>query len=262
MKRRGSAGYTIVEVLIVLAVTGGLLMGAVISLSGRQRQTQASESVHLLDSVITGFSREVASGFYPSSTSCTAPAGGGPVVTGAGGAAGGNTGCIFLGKIMNFRTTEYSPMNLLGRQFVGNTTDDVATLAQAQPVKLADAGASTYPFGLEVTKIISMTSGTEYKALAFIAELGGGSSIANNPINGSRSIQLYGVLGPVSANTSDASLPVTAGDLVAMPDGARICAKTANDKYAEITVGSGGNQYTTNTVIGITGGGGHVCTLP
>ena len=247
MKRRATAGYTIVEVIIVLAVTGGLLVSAMLVLGGKQSQTQSSESAHLFESNIEATSREVASGFYSSDYSCTAVSAG-PVSLGAGGEAGGNTGCIFLGKVINMEPTTSTTINIVGRQFIdGSTTDDVSTIAEAQPVKVTSGTTQfTYPYSLRVTKILDSAGASNYQGLAYFIELGGGISIANNPVNGSRGIQLYGIRGnPGDSPGSNVDLSL----LVPLPEGAKICMKTANDKPAEITVGIGGNQYTTNTLI-------------
>lgn len=251
MKRR-LGGYTIIEVMIVLAVSGGLLISAIVMLGGKQIQTQSAESVRSFESSVEAISREVSSGFYPSSTGCTVPAFGPVDPTAPGGASGGNTGCIFLGKVFSMASTSGTSIDLIGRQFVNNsTTDDVSKLSEAQPVKLL-SGATQYEylFDLKVTAIFDSTdvlTAEQYQALAYITELGGGSSIADNPVNGSRGIQLYGIPGTVAGNVSGSAIDIST--LTLLPEGAIICLKTTNDKYAEITVGLGGNQYTTNTLI-------------
>lgn len=247
MKRR-VGGYTIIEVMIVLAVSGGLLVSAIVMLGGKQAQTQSSESVHLLDSSLEAMSREVASGFYSSGISCTAPNIAGPVSLGVGGTPGGNTGCIFIGRVLNMGPTAGTYVNIVGRQFKVNTTDDISNLSEAGAnTVIQDASPYSYPYSLTITKIVNKNNtADEYNALAFLIELAGGGS-SSNPVTGSRGIELYGIQGAVAGHTGGAVVNV--GGLVKLQDGAIICIKTADGKLAEITIGASGNQYSTNVLI-------------
>jgi hypothetical protein len=237
--------------MIVLAVSGALLASAIVMLGGKQAQTQATESVRAFDSILEAMSRQVASGYYNSGQACKVPDTGpvyfdpnSPVEPGA------NTGCIFIGKVFNIEPELGTDINILGRQFEdGSKTDDVSTLGDAQPVKVvSDAAIFNYPFGLTVTKVVyTNPPHKELKALAFMIELGGGSSIKDNPINGSRSIKLYGVPDKVEDNHTGTSIDIST--LTPLAEGAIICMKTGNDKPAELTIGASGNQYSTNTLI-------------
>ena len=248
----GHSGYTIVEVIIVLAVSGALFFSVAVLLSGKQAVTEASQSVRDFESNIQSVVSDVANGYYPT-VSCAA-IGSGPVTVPSGSSVPGSSGgCIFLGKILNVRAQDLDVISLLGRQY--NTgTIDVANLQQARPVKVANASVDLsviyeYKYGTEVTKIVSLSDGLEYRAIAFISELGSTSTVG--AVTGSRSTLLYGVKGTAGSNTTDAkSLTIStivgdAAELVAQPSGVFICLLSGNGKKAKITVGVSGSQTTT-----------------
>jgi type II secretory pathway pseudopilin PulG len=256
MKRRNSAGYTILEVMIVLAVTTALFVGVAVLFGGRQGQTQTEQSVRDLESKIQNITNDVATGYFPNGIKCTAtstPAD--PVVPSAAPAtAGSNSGCIFLGKIASFANDKINLLSIVGRQFTGAIGNSSATssLGEAVPVAVQiNPESYSYNYGLKPIKIYDMANDTtQYGAIAFMNQLGGGSGGAS-PLTGSRSILLYGITGTVindSIGTASGKAGV-AGNYVALTKGARICLLGGNGKRAEITVGAGGGQVGTNVTI-------------
>lgn len=142
-------GYTIVEVMIVLAVSGALFLSAVLLINGRQQRTQFDQSIREVRSQIQQVVNEVSNGFYPDFTSftCTVTGSGPPTFALASGGQGTNEGCIFLGKAIQLGVEGTDPeqfrvFNIAGRQ--KNTSgDEVSNLAQAQPRAIAlDGGAN------------------------------------------------------------------------------------------------------------------------
>lgn len=98
-------GYTIIEVLIVLAVTGALFVSAVTVFQGKQGRTQFSQAMRDVDSKIQSLVNDSDINALPGNGqyTCTAPgpsyrpvlaASGGPDTTGT------NDGCIFLGRAL------------------------------------------------------------------------------------------------------------------------------------------------------------------
>ncbi len=100
------AGYTIIEVMIFLVVSGVLLLSAFSLFSGRIQKNQFTQSVQTLDTHIKTIANEVTTGTYPSGQSfdCTVSGSGPPTISNPGNAddQGTRTDCIFLGKIINF----------------------------------------------------------------------------------------------------------------------------------------------------------------
>jgi hypothetical protein len=253
-----SFGYTIVEVMIVLAVTGSLFVGVSFLLSGRQAATELDQGVRGLESQIQTVASDVVNGFYPTGFKCTAPSSGTVGVTGSTGTPGGNTGCIFLGKVMNFREGGVDFINIVGRQYKAGTAD-ITSLNEALPIVVDNGTISVtqkndYQYGLKTTKIIGVGSATAYKALAFVVPIGGSSTTSNS--SASLNLLLYGVTGDASnvAGAADSSILTVAGaptsnSLVAVPAGARICLLGGNGRKGEIIIGSSGNQTGTNVLL-------------
>ncbi|MET1032944.1 MAG: type II secretion system protein, partial [Candidatus Saccharimonadales bacterium] len=131
-------GFTVIETMIVLAVTGGLFLAIAVTLSGRQQRTQFEQGINDIRAQLQQVINDVGTGFYPSLTNfrCTAGASGPVMVTGTTN-QGENTGCIFMGKAMQFGVNGTDPEQFLTYSVAGlqrtTTGDEVATYAQAQP---------------------------------------------------------------------------------------------------------------------------------
>lgn len=96
-------GYTIIEVLIVLGVTGVLFVSAAIMISGRQNRTAFEQAVREIQSQIQQVADEVATGYFPDTDfSCSAGPSGPVLATTSSAGQGTKSGCIFLGKVMQF----------------------------------------------------------------------------------------------------------------------------------------------------------------
>ena len=136
---RGSRAFTLIEVLIVLAVTGGLFVSAAILIAGRRQQTEFNQAVRQVQSQIQQVINDVATGFYPNTnTFQCSPGPSGPVFTsGSGTQQGANSGCIFVGKAMQFGVSgttpeQFSIFTVAGLQ-KSASGGEVNSLAQAQP---------------------------------------------------------------------------------------------------------------------------------
>lgn len=93
-----------VEVLIVLAVTGLLLFSAIVLINGRQNKTEFMTGIHDLQQQIQQVVNETASNYYPNngSFSCSATGGNAPVISTTGAGQGTNATCVFVGKALRF----------------------------------------------------------------------------------------------------------------------------------------------------------------
>lgn len=100
------SGYTIVEVLIFLAVSGALLASAMLLLNGQQRRTEFSAKVREFDSKLQSIINNVASGYYNNTgmTTCTV-SGGVITVTTTSGSVGSNSDCTFIGQYVSLPAT-------------------------------------------------------------------------------------------------------------------------------------------------------------
>ena len=96
-------GFTIIEVLIVLAVTSFMLISAVYLISNKQNQTSFDQSIRNVQTELQQVASDVASGYYQSdgNISCTSTSGL-PKLTDTAADLGTNDGCVFLGKMVQY----------------------------------------------------------------------------------------------------------------------------------------------------------------
>lgn len=95
-------GYTIIEVMIVLAVSGVMFLIAANFISGKQAKTAFAEGSNEFVSQIQTTIADVIDGQYPDDASLGCSAGGVSVAFNASGTQGSNAPCVFLGKFMHF----------------------------------------------------------------------------------------------------------------------------------------------------------------
>lgn len=147
---RWQAGFTMVEVMIVLAVTSLMFISAVAFINGRQNRTQFTTAINLLQQQLQQIINETANGYYPQTTSfsCTRGSAAPPVLTNQSAAdrQGQNPDCIFLGKVIQFApdisgTTEepYIIYPIIGNR-LGSTNTSEASMLYDSP-----AGTATFP---------------------------------------------------------------------------------------------------------------------
>lgn len=133
-------GYTIVEVMVFLAISGFMFIIAASFVSGRQATAEFKQGMNSINDEVRQVMNDVANGFYPSNSDfpCHTSGAGPPQFTGAIAEQGGNQGCVFLGKVIQFSVnsnpSDYSVYSIAGRQNVGDTkTPAPSSFVQAQP---------------------------------------------------------------------------------------------------------------------------------
>ncbi len=154
-------GFTIVEVMIVLAVTGIMFVSAVVLINGRQNKTEFTTAINNLQQQLQQIINETVSGYYPNQGTFTCQGNStGPVTfTGTATKQGANGGCIFMGKAIQFGSdTNPSALGVLplaGNQFQPSTTDAVLTVAQAKP-------RAVYPGALDTPNVPTNLAATSF----------------------------------------------------------------------------------------------------
>jgi prepilin-type N-terminal cleavage/methylation domain-containing protein len=113
-KNRQNLGYTIVEVMIVLAISGVMFIIAASFISGRQQNASFTSGVRDMADQVQSISEQVNDGqFTDVALTCTAQSSLNKVTityapTGTGSNLGTNSPCIYLGKLMYFYTKSTS----------------------------------------------------------------------------------------------------------------------------------------------------------
>lgn len=282
MKKCANAqGFTIVETMIFLVITGILLVSALALFNGRISRTQFANSVRELDAQIRTVSNDVASGLYIDNQqfNCTANSGTGPRLdnTPSTNGQGTNTDCVFLGKVIQFGPAKAncSTANHDGCDQIGiitvvgqrHTSDDkeVTTLAEAEPLAIAPGTAEnpddvdvtntiTLPSGLHVDRVIQQTPAgpcpCNVGAFGIMQTLGeyGGSDL----VTGSQKLQVLPVpstlVGDAQTSMSAAIRDNLAG--AAVNPGVVVCLISGtSNQLAAIKIGSSGREITTDTLV-------------
>jgi type II secretory pathway pseudopilin PulG len=222
-----NAGFTIVETMIVLAVTGTMLLMAMIFVTGRQNRTEFQTSINQLQQQIQEIVNQTASGHYNNNSNFTCNGVGTLVVLGSGGnAQGTNASCIFLGNALQFGTgandlaSNLGIIPIVGRQY-STGAQSIQTVSEAKPRAVYPVGAESTPtdavnieimkYGLTVAAstpgcptggmcYTSTASGSNVAAgtVAFISGDQSGKIAAPDGTNlkpGSQQLTLYGVKG-------------------------------------------------------------------
>jgi prepilin-type N-terminal cleavage/methylation domain-containing protein len=103
--QRAGGGYTIVEVLIVLAISAVLLLSALTLLNGRSSSTQFNQAMQDLASKIQSYATQATSGAVPdtSQLQCVIGGNGRPVFS--NGAAYKDGVCVFIGRALLIKPT-------------------------------------------------------------------------------------------------------------------------------------------------------------
>jgi type II secretory pathway pseudopilin PulG len=223
-------GYTIVEVMIFLAVSGGLLTFAALFLSGKQARTEFAQSIRDTESQIQDIINDVATGYYANTGNfqCTAadddtPPYESPAITAGTNNQGANLGCIFVGRAVQFAVAgsdsqDFNIYTIAGRQKVtiGGNKRDVETFDQARPRAIAENTSATPPVipadaaavetrklsSLRVMRMTYKMGVTEYNigAVGFVSAFGKYASSGSNLVSGDQRVDLV----PIADRTAPA----------------------------------------------------------
>lgn len=102
--RMPSNGYTVVEALMVVAISGALFASVTTLISGKQAETEFNTGVRDFENKLQDVLNDVATGVYPSADNiiCTAPPAGGVSIVSGDKEQGTNDQCTFVGKAIQF----------------------------------------------------------------------------------------------------------------------------------------------------------------
>lgn len=274
MKRGlGTRGYTLLEVLIVLAITGGMLMGAMFLISGQRQKTEFSQAIREIDSQIQEVINNVSTGYYANTgnTVCNGSTGRPRLILAAGDMQGTNKDCIFIGRVLQFGVAgssneNYNIFNVVGlKQYLsGAGYKQSQTFADAKPTAMAPGSGTTSSFpdstdkrklgyGLSIT---SMKVGAQpIGAVGFFSSLAPYGSTNGNLVSGTQSIDLVPI-----PNTALNATPTSVVDAINALDttavtknpagGVVLCFQSGGTRqYGQITIGNNGRQLTTTLAI-------------
>ncbi|MDB5166054.1 MAG: prepilin-type N-terminal cleavage/methylation protein [Candidatus Saccharibacteria bacterium] len=223
-----SWGFTIVETMIVLVMTGFILGSAIIMVNGRQNRTRFQVAIGQMQAQMYQIINEVSNGYYPNQNQlqCQAFTTGKPKITSGGTSQGGNHDCVFLGKVVQFgqgaTTDQQLVFPVAGRRLIGGTgSQEVTKLSEAQPLAIANTGvpgdsqvdlseATTMASGLTVADMwINNNKSQKANALAFYSSFAAYEADAVSLKSGGISLEMYNV-GNLQVGTSGKNQAVSA----------------------------------------------------
>jgi len=252
-------GYTIIEVLIVLAVTSLLFTAVIATFSGKQAKSQATQSARDMETQLQSVSSDVHTGSFPNGVECSVSGAGGPTIAENPDVAqgGSNAGCIFLGKVVVFDEDNLKVYPVVGRQYSTGKID-VSSLAQALPLIInvndVEVINYNYQYGTTIKKVEKITGGSmgqNLKAIAYFHQLSGGA-LTSNAETGSRAVDLYGItfdggggFQPISTPINLSAANLTPSRYLPVDEGVRICTEAGNGEKGELILGGTGGSAST-----------------
>ncbi len=186
-----SRGFTIVEVLIFLAVSSALMVSAFALISGSQNKASFTQSINDVQQQIDSVINNVANGYYSAGETqnkCTLDGNGKPkfdpdVEVNRGSSAL----CIFLGRFIAFEdgSDKYTVYNVAGRrQIAGN---DVKRMLEAKPTVIVGTEQEyTLKNGL------TFKSNNGINAFGFFNGLGASSGVSDQLNSGYQQASFFG----------------------------------------------------------------------
>lgn len=255
MKRGMPQGYTIVEVMIFLAVTGLLFAMIAITFAGQRGRTQFSTAARDVESQMRDLANDVSTGFYPSSEdfTCQEGIGGEPMITGDASQQGTNEDCIFLGRVIQFMaegdSNRYDVYSVVGlRQTDGRNVEDYD---QAQPTASGVLREEeNLPAGIEVA-YARVNNTPPDVGIGFFSRLGAAGGGGASQESGALSVDvlpldsggdMIGTIDSLDQAYFNANGNPTGGMTLCMNSG-------TSTQHAILTIGAGGGQLTTDLEI-------------
>jgi prepilin-type N-terminal cleavage/methylation domain-containing protein len=255
-------GYTIVEVLIVLAVSGLMFMIAANFISGKQGKTAFTAGVQEMAVRIQDVIDQVNNGRYSDRRFTCRPAVGNfmEFFHAASDVQGTNALCVFIGKYFHFNgageMTDYEVFTLAGRRLTSDSKPP-ASLAEAEVTPIDDryslsdnldlTSSQRTPQQLQVPRVKVDGSNASFYGFGFVQGLGRidpDDPAGNTYSSGYEAPKLiYGPghnsAGQSRSAASDASRLL--GGNLQFANRVRVCV-TDGERFAIITIGDSGNQ--------------------
>jgi type II secretory pathway pseudopilin PulG len=202
-------GFTIIEVIIFLAVSGVLFLSVLNLISNSQNKTQFSQGIHEFYSQIQTLTNDVQIGYYNTNSnfSCSAAITGPPTIdTTVSQGQGKNTNCTYLGRVIVFApngdTSKYLVDTIVGRQFAPNSTTTLAaSIDDASPISLA--GGNNPSLGLQT---VNLPPGLVISKISY-----------TDNSNGSNTSNSYGTVGLLSSFPNSTTSSSLTSNLIPIP---------------------------------------------
>jgi prepilin-type N-terminal cleavage/methylation domain-containing protein len=228
------SGFTVIEVLIVLAVTAFIFVMAAWQISGRQNRTAFEVAIREVHSQIQKVVNEVSSGFYPSfnNISCLGTPTGPSITLAAGSEQGVNQDCIAMGKVIQFRVAGTDPEQFRVYTIAGlrlNPDDNTESDSPADARPKVIAPSSSNPNVPDNSVRETLQSGTTTHSVVW----GAGAGTAVGAIAFSQSMGSFGSSGVLQSGAH--RVEVAAVDTTTLNMTSQVAAEAINSNWASST---------------------------
>lgn len=237
-------GYTVIEVMIFLAVSGVMFVIAAVFISGKQSAAQFTQGVDELASNLRTLVQEVSNGQYPDIAtpySCTPASPRVNISSASGTAQGTRSSCLYLGKIVQFSVqgtggSGYNVFSIAGQR-VDSLGNPVATLAAANPGPIRNTTDN-----IETTQAFTIPQGLYVDSITFTGGASGyGMGLLNTPaLAGAQTVELYADNMGANLTRDGAQSAISSSNLTKV---SKACIVLTNgSKKATVTVGASNNS--------------------
>ncbi len=261
-----ATGYTILEVLIFLAVSTFLMVSAIAAMSGSRRNTEFAQSLRDFESRISDVINDVPTGYYPANSTigCQISAiNGTEIVNTTAQNLGGNDDCLYVGKAIQFvpdgDDTKVLVYNIAGRRLAAGTGTPVKKISETEPVAVAlptdvsfkdSVDEISLQYGLKVTNVFDGADSTKTYGVLSVMTLFEGI-LPSNEVSEGQSVQIGAINGSTLNSTKDTAVSnigalteiaaTNPGGFQTSTDGFVICLESDNGKKASLTIGAAGS---------------------
>ena len=266
-------GFTIIEVMIFLAISGVMFLVAADFINGKEAQAEYTQGMNNANSTIQTIINDVSNGNYPIPLSgLSFPCGGIAINIGHSlTPVDGTAGCSFIGKVLvpEDNSVVYSLLSVAGCQFFVSGISGCSPTPASLPLNLQeeaptvisqDSITAEWPGGMQVTKLAYYTGGNWHStgAIGFIGSLpnkqnGGLLQSGSQPTsivifpNSSLADPLASIISDINSIGSSGSSGQLLGQGYVL-----MCFIGLNNERGSLTIGSqsGGAQITTDLRLG------------
>lgn len=230
--QKSSGGYTIVETVIVMVVSLGIFASVAGVITYQNRRTQFTESVQTFQLRLQDILNDVETGFYPTVNNIRCVPGDPVTITQVSTPQGTNSGCVFVGKVIQFNGSDFE-----GYTLAGNREADSLDEANPRAVTFVkDVGSLSAQ--VDVVKAVAKARPSEsLSGFGIISSFGPGSGSASGV--GTRTS--LATLRSGALNTGNGQIDLTNNDVNYASQGITLCLSDG-DRKATIVVGGINDQ--------------------
>lgn len=243
-------GYTIIEVMIFLAISGLMFVISANFISGKQANAEFNQGINNIAAQINQSINDVSNGYYQSADDvvCSVNGSGNPQLSSGSATKGTNKGCVYMGKLYQFKvggdSQAYQINDIVGLKIPtgGNITDNPTSFATAKPAISTSflKESKKLQWGLTIEKM-KTTSSSDIGSFVIVKNFAAGS-------DGSGSQSIIAI--PIQMSLGSAVTTITPAMAAALDtssgsdESISMCFKGGNEKYGVITVGGSGQKST------------------